>query len=625
MRVYLNLRELLDYTSDSAFVLFVNMTNISQVDEDYNPDVLSQIKIGYENGSHYAIGYDEDGVELWSKTDINILGISDNSTYIEFSAVLSSQSNILKLIDADVLSFPNQTLLYAYKQNSENDNLTKTLTFVTIVVGEFNHSIGVKNLNIDMQDFANSFNYVFIPSLNRYYYVDSIEIISADITRLHLKEDVLMSWKSLIKQQSAFITRYENSTNIKIVDERYPLEDKLTTLYITPVQSTSPLTNTTLNFAPDNSKFKILVSSISDDLAQKHDVSAPTGTSLPSFTSLQSKNERNAFITFEQLSYLLGAVIDDDAIMSFINSVILLPFDPESVYTNASTDGFIDYVVIANDKYLCDDYKFHKYEDIPVGVSVVSTKGTTADASPYFIIADFTLTASTLFENCFDYEPYTTWEIYVPFVGWVKVNAEQCLGKRLLIYYTLDYKTGMGTAYIYNRTSNVLIWSSSCQLGIKLDLTTTNAAEIARQKQANELNMILGLVASAVSIGVGVASENPVAVVGGVLSASKTIASNVNANNMLFERAQTSFGTSEGVFHTPNNVMVRRTYHASYMNSLTTYKHMQGLPYKNYVTDMSALSGYVEVGEIHFDPKNNIIYQDEITEIIDLLQKGVIF
>ena len=269
MRVYLNLRELLDYTSDSAFVLFVNMTNISQVDEDYNPDVLSQIKIGYENGSHYAIGYDEDGVELWSKTDINILGISDNSTYIEFSAVLSSQSNILKLIDADVLSFPNQTLLYAYKQNSENDNLTKTLTFVTIVVGEFNHSIGVKNLNIDMQDFANSFNYVFIPSLNRYYYVDSIEIISADITRLHLKEDVLMSWKSLIKQQSAFITRYENSTNIKIVDERYPLEDKLTTLYITPVQSTSPLTNTTLNFAPDNSKFKILVSSISDDLAAR--------------------------------------------------------------------------------------------------------------------------------------------------------------------------------------------------------------------------------------------------------------------------------------------------------------------------------------------------------------------
>ena len=40
---------------------------------------------------------------------------------------------------------------------------------------------------------------------------------------------------------------------------------------------------------------------------------------------------------------------------------------------------------------------------------------------------------------------------------------------------------------------------------------------------------------------------------------------------------------------------------------------------------MSTLSGYVEIGEIHFDPKNADIYQDEITEIVELLQKGVIF
>ena len=54
------------------------------------------------------------------------------------------------------------------------------------------------------------------------------------------------------------------------------------------------------------------------------------------------------------------------------------------------------------------------------------------------------------------------------------------------------------------------------------------------------------------------------------------------------------------------------------------YKHMQGYPANIYGT-LSSFSGYVEVGEIHFDPMNADIYQDEITEIVELLQKGVIF
>ena len=274
---------------------------------------------------------------------------------------------------------------------------------------------------------------------------------------------------------------------------------------------------------------------------------------------------------------------------------------------------------MASNKYLCNDYKFH--DTTPEGVSQILCKRTLAGATPYFVVADFTFNGAT--NDFLDYDPYTSWEIYVPFCGWIKVNASQVLGNRIFVYYTLDTKTGMGTAYIFDRTHNQLIWSSNCQLGIKLDLTTTNTTEITRQKEANELNMILGLMASALSIGVGVVTENPVAVAGGILSAGKTIASNVNSNKMLFERAQTSFGTSEGQFHSPFDVVIRRNYHDKINIDETVYKGLEGLPYNKY-DSLSSLTGYVEIADIHFDAKGYNIYNDEITEIVSLLKNGVI-
>ena len=48
-------------------------------------------------------------------------------------------------------------------------------------------------------------------------------------------------------------------------------------------------------------------------------------------------------------------------------------------------------------------------------------------------------------------------------------------------------------------------------------------------------------------------------------------------------------------------------------------------PYNKYVNIGSLTSNnYIEVGEIHFNPKGNEIYQDEISEIVALLKSGVI-
>ena len=93
---------------------------------------------------------------------------------------------------------------------------------------------------------------------------------------------------------------------------------------------------------------------------------------------------------------------------------------------------------------------------------------------------------------------------------------------------------------------------------------------------------------------------------------------------MLIERAQMNFGTSNGALYSPLEACVRRSYHKPLAIDYLTYAHTQGYPANKY-DSLSLYTGYVEIGEIHFNPFNEVIYQDEITEIVTLLKDGVIF
>lgn len=637
LTIKLNLNVLVATSFTEIFYLkFENITNLQHwYDEEENVTQLEFLQSSTYKQMYVFL--DGELMPSYDEVDGNIVSLSENELYIIFTCEIanSSYNKLMEFIQKGIIEISQNgfTTIFAYKQNSENNVLSKNLTFVNAIDGKFNQVVGLKNIDIDVKDYARDYNYIYIPIFNRYYYVDSIEFISADFTRLHLKEDVLMSWKDLIKQQDAFITRMQYSRNRKLVDNRFPVEDTLKVEYVFPTPTTqSSKVNTSLSTNIANDGWKILVSSISSAGHDSLQTPAPSGTTLPTLTGLMAKCERIGFLSLEQLEALIDACLDDDNITTFINAVLLLPFNPYYVYNSYGGNAWLAGAPIqASNKYLCTDGKFHTIEEIQQqSYIIVQASQSYLGASPYFIVQDFTL-PETRENNAtlsyLEYEPYTTIELYVAFVGWVKLNNSEVLGKRLLVYYTIDYKTGMGTAYIYNYTDDKLIYSTNCQFGIKLDLTTTNTTEITRQKQANELNMILGLMTSALSIGVGVATENPVAVAGGILGAGKTIASAVNSNKMLFERAQTSFGTSEGVFHSPISYAgyLRYSYHDTIIaDNNSIYAKTQGYPANVYRSLSTIPSGYIEVGEIHFEPKDNVIYQDEISEIVELLKNGVI-
>lgn len=187
-------------------------------------------------------------------TGNDVANLSATGDYVVFEGTwaLGSDTTFEKLLDLGYISYDvdGKTALITYLQNSENGKLDKTITKVGTILGTFNQAIGLKTIDVDITGYARDFNYVWIPTLRRYYYVDSVDLISADVTRLHLKEDVLMSWKSLIRSQTAYIERQENVYDDDLVDEmvKYSYDKNITTFDIAKTNDIYRWTNVLTDF-----------------------------------------------------------------------------------------------------------------------------------------------------------------------------------------------------------------------------------------------------------------------------------------------------------------------------------------------------------------------------------------
>ena len=66
-------------------------------------------------------------------------------------------------------------------------------------------------------------NYIHVEDLNRYYYIDNIEVEQQRFI-LHCSVDVLMSFKEYILAQECVVWRNENLYNLYLTDERLVTE-----------------------------------------------------------------------------------------------------------------------------------------------------------------------------------------------------------------------------------------------------------------------------------------------------------------------------------------------------------------------------------------------------------------
>lgn len=110
-----------------------------------------------------------------------------------------------------------------YKNTAEINRVDKTnyLTLVSTNEGSFVSSEDMLQPILRVRDTTNiapTINYIYIPNLQRYYFVDSVQLVNNGIIDYKLKVDVLMSFKSKILSQTAYIRRNENDYNEELID-----------------------------------------------------------------------------------------------------------------------------------------------------------------------------------------------------------------------------------------------------------------------------------------------------------------------------------------------------------------------------------------------------------------------
>ena len=454
------------------------------------------------------------------------------------------------------------------------------------------------------------FNYAYIPEFHRFYFVTDVQTQITGLYWVSMRVDVLMSHRQNFLSAYAMIERNEFAYNPLLEDNLLPLAFKKE---VTEDKSlaTGAYVNTIFKgvFTEGGNARNILINTITDYGVSYDVIDKPSYMDNQNFDPVNYSAMGSSAvyaITPSILSNIGYALLHDSSTRaSFVKSIIAFPFTiPDSeiydfvyIHVGASDDA---------DSSMKDS-------------SEQAIKGyITNYASVYRTIADFTIDNAQSF---LDYAPYTHYELFIPFYGWKELDYQSVQGHRLVVYYAVNYDDGSATAFVYDVTAKRQVFATPCQLGTKLAITSSNAQELDAQRTANNANLAIGLISSALSVGVGAVTSNPVAAVGGVLSGVKTITGYMNSNAQMFDRASSSLSGSNAAFYGQLSCSLRVTRQYKTIGDLAKFAHQNGRPLRD-IRMIGNLTGRTIVQDLHF-PEGGCI-DSEVNEIKREFAAGVI-
>lgn len=105
------------------------------------------------------------------------------------------------------------------------------------------------------------------------------------------------------------------------------------------------------------------------------------------------------------------------------------------------------------------------------------------------------------FKNFLDYEPYTTAQLYIPYIGVVAVSTAEFMGHKISAKMLVDYTTGAGTAIVFK--DDIPFIYKNGVVGITIPMTGNDSASYANTVVGNVVNGAVGGISSIASGNIG--------------------------------------------------------------------------------------------------------------------------
>ena len=523
-------------------------------------------------------------------------------------------------------------IIFYKLQDEVNDvkktrTLTATSTYTPLTIsGKLRNSTSKISPVIDFAQeitYFNNYNYAYIADFGRYYFVDNVISVRENVTSISFRVDVLTSFltqanitgiEGLVGRcaNSNHYNKYIPDSNVQFVAEKY-------VSIAEPTSYTSNIENVTFSL---NATYNIVISTTNIAQAPAYqDISIPSDLQFLTGTATIEKDY------FRPIGNALCYVTDNDDYFEYGDPVIQIPALPLFLTTCAKKENAqtvvnnillfpfsLERTVVRNDVYILED------PIVIVPGTNLTMKKAKQNNSGYLVLKDFILSQDSVShysDNFTKYEPYTSCEIFIPFVGWTSIDIKKNLGCRLMVIYNVDYTSGQSNVLLINKTRNEVVTQTTVQLGVQVPVNTTNLKENELKDQNYTRSYYAGLLASVATTAVGAGlvvsgygtGAGIAMMASGVMMTPKTFVSYVNNENLLIDKAQGQTVPSNAMFGSMSGlkVLVKWTKSISVNYDTTTQqndliKHL-GVP-TNKVLTLSQIPTtdyhtYCEIVDLH--------------------------
>lgn len=447
------------------------------------------------------------------------------------------------------------------------DNESSTFEEYSIIDSDSLIVCDAENAEISAMDYILnnllSANYAYIEDLSRYYFIEDITVVTDRLFEISMKVDVLMSFNEEIRANSVMVARSEGAVAIDctINDDAYSfgLEKVITFQNFDDVwEKAGKLDNVgrtefTPFFPTDETHHNIIISYVTTANLVYPDDSWNI-YAIPAKATGANLSTQYQVIDYELMKTIGKKIGDDSTLESFVKNFTIYPFD--IAYGEDKTKKSF---YIGN-----DSSKTIAIDELRYPYFCVATHWVASFVPTYEYEID-----DPLFFTC--YPPYTTYELFIPYYGFVNLDPDDFMNKLVRVRYVTNYDDGTTTAFITVYQSwhleegvktwdnDIDIWSQKVQLGVKPSLSSTNRTIKNNSDASIATNYAIQLISSILMTGAGLLTSQPWAVVGGIggmISSTVKAGVGLSSNNV---RGSVVLSSDLAGIYSNQNVFLRIT------------------------------------------------------------------